>query len=75
MSVRQSEFRRAMVEEFGEAYSGVLIRDHWVGELGGTAREALDRGVPPREVWAALCEDLQIPPERRHGRGLVDPRR
>lgn len=65
-----SEFRLAMREEFGEVYAGVLIREHWLAALGGTAQEALDRGVPVREVWLSLCEDLQLPESRWYGRGL-----
>lgn len=72
--MRLSEFQRAMAEEFGETYAGVLMRDHWLTALGGTAREALDRGVPARDVWMALCVDLQVPEARRHGRGLIEPR-
>lgn len=72
--MRLSEFRRACAEEFGEQYSGVLLRDHWLGVLGGTPNDALERGVPARDVWAALCVDLQVPVERRHGRGLREPR-
>lgn len=72
--MRISEFQRAMREEFGDVYSGVLIRDHWLSPLDGTAQDALDRGVPAREVWVAICEDLQIPLQRRHGRGLRNPR-
>lgn len=73
--MRLSEFQRACAEEFGADYAGVLIRDHWLSAFGGTARDALDRGVPAREVWAALCVDLDVPLERRHGRGLIDPKR
>jgi hypothetical protein len=69
-----SEFQRACEDEFGVHYSGVLIRDHWVTVLGGTAQEALARGVAPREVWQALCVELEVPLERRYGRGLIDPR-
>lgn len=62
-----------MAEEFGSSYAGVLMREHWLAALTGTANEALDRGVPAREVWFALCADLQVPKERWHGRGLIDP--
>lgn len=72
--MRLSEFRRACAEEFGVDYAGVLLRDHWLAVLGGTPDEAIARGVPARDVWAALCEDLAVPVERRHGRGLRDPR-
>lgn len=72
--MRRREFAIACAEEFGETYSGVLIRDHWLSVFGGTAAEALDRGVAARDVWLALCEDLGVPSERWHGRGLRDPR-
>lgn len=72
--MRLSEFKRAAREEFGEDYAGVLMREHWLTALGGTANEALDRGVAARDVWLALCADLQVPEERRHGRGLREPR-
>jgi len=72
--VKLSEFRRACAEEFGAEYAGVLVRDHWLAAIGGTPLEALERGVAAREVWEALCVDLQVPVERRHGRGLRDPR-
>ncbi|WP_336651376.1 MULTISPECIES: DUF3046 domain-containing protein [unclassified Leucobacter] len=72
--MKLSEFRRACAAEFGADYAGVLIRDHWLAALGGTPGDALERGVPPRDVWGALCADLDVPLERRHGRGLRDPR-
>ena len=72
--MRMSEFRRACAAEFGADYSGVVIRDHWITSLGGTAQDALDRGVPARDIWQALCVDLGVPVERRHGRGLLAPR-
>ena len=62
-----------MAEEFGEVYSAVLMRDHWLTQFSGTADEAIGRGVPARAVWDALCIDLQVPPERRYGRGLREP--
>ncbi|GAB2550811.1 DUF3046 domain-containing protein [Leucobacter ruminantium] len=72
--MRLSEFQRACAEEFGADYARVLIRDHWLAAFGGTAQEALDSGAPARDVWEALCVELGVPPARRHGRGLIDPR-
>ncbi|MBO1902103.1 DUF3046 domain-containing protein [Leucobacter weissii] len=71
--MRLSEFQRALNEEFGDAYAGVVRREHWLTALDGTAEDALSRGVPAREVWFALCDEMQIPEARRHGRGLLDP--
>jgi hypothetical protein len=67
--VRISHFWALMDDEFGPSYAGTLARDHVLGALGQrTAVAALADGVPPREVWLALCDDLDVPPERRLGR-------
>lgn len=59
-----------MNDEFGPAYSGSLARDHVIGALGDrTAAQALADGEPPRRVWVALCEDMDVPEERRFGIG------
>ncbi|MEB4615897.1 DUF3046 domain-containing protein [Leucobacter sp. M11] len=72
--MRLSEFRRAVAEEFGPVHGPVLTRDQWLAELGGTVDEALAAGADPRDAWLALCREMSVPTERRHGRGLVDPR-
>lgn len=64
-----------MAEEFGEAYARSLANGQHLTAFGGlTAQAALDAGEPPREVWAALCEQMDVPVERRHGRDLPPPR-
>ena len=30
-------------------------------------QEALDAGLPPRDVWFALCDAMDVPENRRHG--------
>lgn len=72
--MRTSELQLALDEEFG-SLGATLMADLVLGSLGGrTGREALAAGVPAREVWAALCEAQDVPSERRHGRGLREPR-
>lgn len=72
--MRGSELQVAVREEFG-ALGAVLLADLVLERLGGrTGAEALRGGVPAREVWAALCESQEVPADRRHGRGLRDPR-
>ncbi|PZU45898.1 MAG: DUF3046 domain-containing protein [Microbacterium sp.] len=73
--MRRSEFARAVDTEFG-ARAASLIRDLALrGVDYRTAAQALDEGVPPREVWLALCAETDVPESRRHGAGRVDPRR
>jgi len=74
--VRKSEFSRAIVDEFGEAYGRVLTRDVVLPGLGNsTADEAIRRGEDPRNVWLALCEAQDVPLSRRHGAGLPKPQK
>jgi hypothetical protein len=57
-----------MDSEFGAAYSGTLARDQVLRGVGGrTVTEALAAGEPPRTVWEAVCDAMDVPPERRWG--------
>ena len=72
--MKRSEFQTAVDDEFGSAYGGVVVNDLVLERVGGrTAREALAAGIAPREVWLALCEATDVPPERRHGVGRRAP--
>lgn len=73
--MRRSEFLRAVTVEFG-ARGPTLTHDLVLDALDGrTAIEALDAGVAPRDIWLALCEETDVPPERRYGAGRLEPRR
>lgn len=57
-----------MNDEFGEAYATSLARDHVIGRLGHrTVLQALEDGEKPRDIWVALCEDMDVPESRRFG--------
>jgi hypothetical protein len=74
--MKLSEFQIAVDEEFGAGYGSVVVNDLVLpGLRDRTAREALAAGVPPREVWLALCEATDVPAERRHGVGRREPGR
>jgi hypothetical protein len=67
--VRHSDFWRLMEYEFGAAYARTLAGDQVIASLDDrTAAQALADGVPPREVWAAVCKAMHVPPERQLGR-------
>ncbi|GAA1696501.1 DUF3046 domain-containing protein [Microbacterium sediminicola] len=73
--MRRSEFHRAVSDEFG-ARAGSIVADLVLSEVGGrTASDALESGVPPRDVWLALCVEADVPAERRYGVGRLEPRR
>ena len=71
--MRMSDFWRLMDDEFGAPYARSLARDHVLGALGNrTPLEAIESGIKPREVWLALCADMDVPLERRLGKELRD---
>ncbi|WP_309129319.1 DUF3046 domain-containing protein [Microbacterium sp.] len=72
--MRRSEFLRAVEDEFG-GRATALTHDLVLGALGMSALDALDAGVPPREIWLALCAETDVPAERRYGVGRLEPRR
>ncbi|HXH34530.1 MAG TPA: DUF3046 domain-containing protein [Plantibacter sp.] len=72
--MKLSEFRTAVSDEFGAAYGAVLTNDLGLTEFGSkTAEEALRSGAAPREVWIALCSATDVPEDRRHGVGRLQP--
>ncbi len=51
-----------MEEALGPAYHRAWARQFVMAELGGrTAQEAIDAGVPPKQVWAAVWRALELP--------------
>ncbi|MCS6563357.1 DUF3046 domain-containing protein [Curtobacterium flaccumfaciens] len=73
--MRVSEFWRAVDQVFGEAYGSVVTRDVVLEGLGGrSAVDALAAGIEARRVWDALCDSQDVPMDRRHGKGLAEPR-
>lgn len=72
--MRLSEFHRAVEDEFGVRGSALVDDLTLVALDSRTPREALRDGVPAREVWLALCAEMDVPASRRHGVGRLDPR-
>lgn len=77
--MRLSEFRSASAEAFGEAYAPTLCKEMALTGLDSmTANQALERGVAPRDVWHALCEQMSVDPAIGVGKDakrLIPPRR
>jgi hypothetical protein len=73
--VRLSEFWESMDHVFGRAYARSLAADLVIGPLGSrTADEALAAGVPPRAVWDALCDAMDVAEDARWRRRDMPPR-
>lgn len=73
--MRRSEFHRAVQAEFG-ARGAALVEDLTLPALGHrTASQALAAGEAAGSVWLALCAETDVPEQRRHGAGRLEPRR
>jgi DUF3046 family protein len=64
--MRHTEFWARLEHALGKAYARAWAEQFAMGELGGrTAVQALDAGVPPKQVWAAVWSTLELPPSER----------
>jgi hypothetical protein len=64
--MRHTEFWSRLEHALGKAYAGPWAGQFVMGDLGGrTAQEALDAGVPPKQVWAAVWRALDLPESER----------
>lgn len=72
--MREREFWELLEEVFGRGYGRSLSRDQGLVKLQGmTVVEALAAGEEPRVVWNVLCDQMDIPDERRWGRDHAAP--
>ena len=66
MIVRHTEFWARIEAALGAGYARHWASQTVIAELGGrTPTEALDAGVTPKEVWAAVWRTLELPPADR----------
>lgn len=63
--MRFTEFWARLEEGLG-AHAATFAENHVIGALGNrTVSQALDAGVPAKEVWAAVWRDQQLPEKLR----------
>jgi hypothetical protein len=64
--MRMTELWRRMNAHFGERHAQVFAVDHVLSRLQNrTVRESLAAGCPAREVWDAVCAEMDIPATHR----------
>ena len=64
--MRHTEFWERLESALGRAYARSWARQFVMSDLGDrTAAEALDAGVPPKQVWAAVWRALELPARER----------
>ncbi|KAB8289185.1 hypothetical protein DSM100688_0265 [Bifidobacterium ramosum] len=73
-AVREREFWELVDEVFGHGYGRSLSRDQRLLKLDGmTVVEALAAGEQPRVIWNVLCDQMDVPDDRRWGRDHQAP--
>lgn len=65
--MRRTEFDRLVAGEFGDSFGTWISDSHVLGALGDTPTRLIDRGVALRDIWLALCDDFDVPEQRRLG--------
>ncbi len=68
--MRESRFWFLMEGEFGANYAHVLADSLVLSQYQLTVKSSLEAGVSPRDVWDAVCEQQDVPAERRLGRDI-----
>ncbi|MGA8258080.1 MAG: DUF3046 domain-containing protein [Nocardioides sp.] len=64
--MRHTEFWARLQHALGDGYYRSWADQFVIADLGRrTAQEALDAGIPPKEVWAAVWKALELPPTER----------
>lgn len=64
--MRHTEFWSRMDDVLGGSYARSWADMFVIADLGGrTASQALDAGVPPKEVWAAVWRTLELPASKK----------
>lgn len=64
--MRNTVFRKLMAAEFGWVRAEQIAHDHVMSSLGGrTPDQALEAGVPQKEIWLAVCVAFEVPEQRR----------
>ncbi|WP_416958098.1 DUF3046 domain-containing protein [Nocardioides sp. T5] len=64
--MRHTEFWTRLDEALGPAYSRSWAELTVVRDLDGrTTQEALDAGMAPKQVWAAVRRQLELPDSER----------
>ncbi|RUP85625.1 DUF3046 domain-containing protein [Dermabacter sp. HSID17554] len=64
--MRRSEFRELAAYVFGSELAQTYCHELTLVACGNlSANEAIEVGYPVKDVWHALCDDMDVPQHRR----------
>lgn len=59
--MRLTDFWDRMAQVFGAAYAHSWAKDVVLEALGCTVDEAIAKGVETKEIWRAVCAQVNVP--------------
>ncbi len=68
--MRHAEFERLVEGEFGDSFAAWIATSHVLSGWNVTPQAAIEQGADLREVWWALCDDFDVPEQRRLGEDI-----
>lgn len=64
--MREAELWSRLTHHLGRVHALVWAESHVISELGSrTVREALAAGVPCKQIWRAVWQNLELPASER----------
>lgn len=66
--MRLTEFQQLVTDEFGDSEGKWIMHSHVLAEFDATPERLIETGEDLAEVWQGLCDDFDVPEERRLGR-------
>ncbi|MBP8918840.1 MAG: DUF3046 domain-containing protein [Micropruina sp.] len=64
--MREAELWARLEKHLGHVMALIWAESHVIGELGSrTVRDALAAGVPCKQIWRAVWQNLELPESER----------
>lgn len=65
--MRLTEFHQLIGDEFGKIQGNWIVHSHVLPVYDRTPEQLIEDGEDLRRVWIGLCEDFDVPEQRRLG--------
>ena len=66
-AMRLTEFHQLITDEFGKVQGNWIVHSHGLAGFDRTPDQLIEDGADLRTEWIQLCDDFDVPQERRLG--------
>lgn len=67
VDMRLTEFHQLIQDEFGRVQGNWIVHSHVPAGYDRTVEQLIEDGIGLRKLWSVLCDDFDVPDERRLG--------